>query len=397
MTEGAGAEEAAPPLRAWLGSMGGRTRALLEFHVDREGEDGALALADSVEAADVVIVDYDYPGVRAEIESGRWRDGPPLVALAHASPRLNGALVLPKPLDRSRLDALVRQLRDGEPIVVNTAVDEAPADPSDASPEHAGTAPHAPSDVAPFERADVVPPERTARRRRPATDPTASPRDPRSHRRVDALCGPPRTLDELADAADPVHRYDPSRHPVATLARSLGGGADERGVAFDVAGVELYVLPWLDRVCTSESLTWTAGVERVFGDVDEADITRTDYTAATLNALIERVRTRARQAFSTDAFRWLAALFSARGRLPYGVELDRPLQLAHWPNLSRLEATPDSPAIVAAWTARPRSIADVVREVGCEPRYVTALYAATTAAGLLRAAADEENGEDDGT
>jgi len=389
--------EAMPPIRAWLRWMNERTRALLEYHFEHDPQRG-FVIAASGEAADVVIVDHDFPGARAAIDSGKWRDGPPLIVLAHGELTLDDALVLTKPVDRSSLDAAAVRLRDAahdaRPAAGPGSRTETPPSSTPSAP--ATAAPSAPVAEPPLlelgDRRSAVLPDLTAV--------ASAPRDERARARVDALCGPPRTLDELADPDDPVHRYDPARHLSGRLTDALdtlaAGKGEILGLTLTLPGVELYVLPWLDRVCTSEPLTWHVGVDRAFRPLEDGDGDVVTYPAGTINELVGRVNADACQAYPTAAFRWLAALFSARGRLPLSADVERAFRLARWPNLSRLEMTPECMRIVADWTANPRSVADMIRHLGCEPRYVTALHAATTAAGLLHPADPTDPGEDDG-
>ena len=436
----------ARPIEAWLSSMSERTRALLEFHFDRDAG-RAFALASSAAAADVVIVDYDYPGARAALEGGKWVDGPPLVVLAHGTPVVDGALVLAKPLDRSSLDTAAERLRAAPPGTrpsgpVGARPDDAappsmrvgattrvlsgvPATPPvDRSPEPSPPEPPAEARATSTSGSPSEPPPEPSpepspeppllkiapgRRRAPPRDPVAvaiAPRGERARARESALCGPPRSLAELAAPRDPEHRYDPTRHFGGHLAAALDGleadGSDVRGLTLSVSGVEFHVLPWLDRIYTSEPMTWQVDVDRVFRELDDADVTLLPYRATTVNTLVARVNANASQAFPVSAFRWLAALFSARGRLPHGVGVDDPFVLAHWPNLSRLELTPACLSIVTEWTSRPCSISAMVERVGCEPRHVTALYAAASERGLLRRATGtndsfRDDGDDDGT
>jgi len=391
------AERDVGPLKVVLSAMSERTRAMLEYHFDRDADE-VFAVADVGDAPDAIIVDYDHPGTRAAIESGKWASGPPLIALAHGEVEAASAVLVSKPIEPAALAAAAAWLRDPgsrpaetreEPSSTARAVPAPVAEPTPATDPVAERSRRLP--LAARDLDDVAPTASAASRRRPV-EPDASALDDgssdlRRRARVEALCGPARALAAFDDPNDPAHRHDPARHLDGHLARALDAlqakGSELRGVTLVMPDIEVYVLPWLDRVCTSEPLNWSAAVERVFREHDDDEVDLVTYDIRTVNTLVGRVNANACQSYPLGAFRWLAALFSARGRLPFGVDVRRPVQLRHWPAFTRLEMTPGCLAIAAEWTRAPRTIGSMVEHLGCEPRHVTAFHAGARAAGLL--------------
>jgi hypothetical protein len=92
-----------------------------------------------------------------------------------------------------------------------------------------------------------------------------------------------------------------------------------------------------------------------------------------------------------ESFLWKVALWSARGRVPLGTDLDAPVRLSAWPNFTRLWIPPHALRIAALWSRQPHSLLTTARLVAAPQRYVFTFYSAVHALGLaapLRDAAD---------
>lgn len=84
-----------------------------------------------------------------------------------------------------------------------------------------------------------------------------------------------------------------------------------------------------------------------------------------------------------DAFLWKLALWTSKGRLPFGFNAEHPVYLKYWPNFTRLMITPDAMRISAVLAQAPRSPLDIVRELNVRAEYVFAFIAACHAIGIL--------------
>jgi len=84
-----------------------------------------------------------------------------------------------------------------------------------------------------------------------------------------------------------------------------------------------------------------------------------------------------------DAFIWLTALLSSRGRLPEGTDLRQLVRLGQWSHLTRLTPTPHSLKTVALWSAGETSLHDTPARLGIPQRYVFAFYSAALAVGMV--------------
>jgi hypothetical protein len=85
-----------------------------------------------------------------------------------------------------------------------------------------------------------------------------------------------------------------------------------------------------------------------------------------------------------DAMLWKVALWSARGRLPIGIDIHSKISLHHWPNLTRLVNIPQFLRVAVLWAKYPRTLADTVEALGIEARYVCAFFSACHALDLTQ-------------
>jgi hypothetical protein len=86
-----------------------------------------------------------------------------------------------------------------------------------------------------------------------------------------------------------------------------------------------------------------------------------------------------------DELLWTAAFHASRGRLMAGCYRDDVVQLAHWPNLSRLPRTPHAIQISALLTRYPTSVTLAGRLLGIERTELFQFYSAARCAGVARA------------
>jgi hypothetical protein len=85
-----------------------------------------------------------------------------------------------------------------------------------------------------------------------------------------------------------------------------------------------------------------------------------------------------------DALLWKVALWSARGRLPVGTDINAQIGLQHWPNATRILTMPQFLRIAALWVKSPHSLAATVDMLSIEARYVCAFFSACQVLNLTR-------------
>ena len=98
----------------------------------------------------------------------------------------------------------------------------------------------------------------------------------------------------------------------------------------------------------------------------------------------------AAETYSAESIVWQLALCASRGRLPANTSLDRPISLAYWPNLTRLQVPPHAARILSVWSRNGNSLRDTVESLDVPQRYIFALYSACSAIGLIQPGKKQE-------
>jgi hypothetical protein len=88
-----------------------------------------------------------------------------------------------------------------------------------------------------------------------------------------------------------------------------------------------------------------------------------------------------------DDFIWKITIWTARGRLAAGTNIDTPFRLAYWPNLTRLLPIAHGLRIAAYWIKNEASIREVAAELGLPFPAVCDFFSATSAIGAMEAIA----------
>jgi hypothetical protein len=92
-----------------------------------------------------------------------------------------------------------------------------------------------------------------------------------------------------------------------------------------------------------------------------------------------------------DGLLWKVTLWSARGRLPLGIQIDMTIGLRQWPNLTRLLAIPHFLRIAALWVKTPQTLSKTADMLNIEARYVCAFFSACYALELTQSLTTAEN------
>ena len=86
---------------------------------------------------------------------------------------------------------------------------------------------------------------------------------------------------------------------------------------------------------------------------------------------------------SLEAFLWKVALWSSKGRVPRGVDLNHQALLKRWPNFTRLLVMPHAMRIAALLHRQPCNLFEAARILGIRQQYVFAFFSAAYAQGLI--------------
>lgn len=89
------------------------------------------------------------------------------------------------------------------------------------------------------------------------------------------------------------------------------------------------------------------------------------------------------RAVPLDALLWKIVLWTSKGRIPQGVELDHEVHLTRWPNFTRLLVTPHAMRIAALLQQKPCTLFEAAQILSVRQQYVFAFFSAAWAAGLV--------------
>lgn len=90
-----------------------------------------------------------------------------------------------------------------------------------------------------------------------------------------------------------------------------------------------------------------------------------------------------------EAFLWKLALYTYRGFLPEGINVNKPVYLKYWPNLTRLEPTPNAMRIASLLSRQPVALAFIVRILNIPQKHVFNFFSAAYATGFAGSAVRE--------
>lgn len=86
---------------------------------------------------------------------------------------------------------------------------------------------------------------------------------------------------------------------------------------------------------------------------------------------------------SMDAFLWKLAIWTSKGRYPSSLDIDQPIYLKKWPNMTRLVVTPHALRISALLIRGPRTMLNIAEVLNIKPQYVFVFVSACQALDLL--------------
>lgn len=131
---------------------------------------------------------------------------------------------------------------------------------------------------------------------------------------------------------------------------------------------------WLDA--DDKQTRAFAGMPLGKSSISQMSLTAVDLTK-TANRSLDKFQ-------DMSAFIWKLAIWTSKGRFPIGLDIQRPVFLANWPNFTRLVITPDALRIAALLVDAPRTPLDVAGVLQISPQYVFAFISACHSIGILR-------------
>ena len=108
-----------------------------------------------------------------------------------------------------------------------------------------------------------------------------------------------------------------------------------------------------------------------------------DYDGDRILAL-NKSKSQSLRTVSIENFLWKIALWSSRGCLPKGLDINTPVYLTGWPNFTRVENFPHAMRIAALLTQRPVVLREIPQQLNIPQRYVFGFTSASMALGMLQ-------------
>ena len=125
-------------------------------------------------------------------------------------------------------------------------------------------------------------------------------------------------------------------------------------------------------------------------DIDLPDLARQDFSGGQISVSECAMPGKNCQLqLELEAFLWRLALYTYRGCLPEGIDVNKPVYLKYWPNLTRLEPTPNAMRIASLWCRQPVAPAFIVRILNIPQKHVFNFFAAANAIGFAGPAVRE--------
>jgi DNA-binding NarL/FixJ family response regulator len=125
-------------------------------------------------------------------------------------------------------------------------------------------------------------------------------------------------------------------------------------------------------------------------DIDLADLASLDFSGGQISVSECAMPGKNFQLqLELEAFLWRLALYTYRGRLPEGIDVNKPVYLKYWPNLTRLEPTPNAMRIASLLCRQPVALAFIVRILNVPQKHVFNFFAAANAIGFAGPAVRE--------
>jgi hypothetical protein len=192
--------------------------------------------------------------------------------------------------------------------------------------------------------------------------------------------------------------FDPSVHLISYVKKAI----TESSALKKISKISLFndktivVNPRLGQVITAMSESMLRSMAIVAIKDEEARL-HVETIGSQLPDAFNPQKNTSLKVYKTDAFLWMLAISTARGRMPLEVGdsvfyPDKPVFMQHWPNLTRLEAVPYAQQITALLTSHPRPLGEVASLLNIDIKHVINLFYASALignAGQARRPADK--------
>lgn len=404
------------PLRISLLSISPQNRAILEFFFAGAGKT-LFRLVPEPEA-DVLLVDFDFPGAEQEWQTYQHTHKP-LIALAMRERTPEHGIWLAKPLTSKALTEAAERLQGlVKTEVATTPIAQAEPEAPSITPEPPPIIPRTsqaqpfgltqnrrthPALVIPIEEDedepavpaaefkaqsllsqiedDLTPQPAPLVRKKKPVEPEAEPDPLKLEQRWRQLCG------SRADIHPSQWRGSPLLYPTQHLLQQ------HLKEALKVAQVSNQ--PVQLKIDVKDSITLLPQTREALSSLDIYSERFSDLCTQPLEAgrvqlyipnageIDQLPATLKSHCYDLEALIWTLSLLTSNGRAPESANLDQRMILTYWPNFTRLEFIPHAMRLAATWQQRAGTVFEIAQWLNIPQRYVLAFYNAATLLDLL--------------
>jgi hypothetical protein len=408
-------------LNVSLLDMSNHNQAILEFFFKGAGKN-VFNMVSSHDDADVFISDFDQPQALQNWQSHFAESQKPVIVLAYKQPEAHDKLLwLPKPLSSI---ALMKAANDVKAIL-SGAVISSPAKTTSqtaqppSSVKSAGDTTNTVSSIQKPSMPDnplkhkFVPPKVAAKQatshtfRQPGTgstqlvtetriNPRKKPTDqPKKveekpvdiearKKRWQQLCGDYPDIQNTDNWQQECVNYAPENYFISSLKDALRLAMQSKQmVELKTQDEQMVIMPDVFQIYFTLGLKSDAYIEFCQTPIRKSNVHI--HILNTSEAELARHKANQNKDMLNDleAFVWTSQLLTAQGRLPRGVDINKPELLKYWPNVTRVEEIPHFMSIAALWADEASSMLDLSRKLKIPQRYVFSFYNASTILGLM--------------
>lgn len=214
------------------------------------------------------------------------------------------------------------------------------------------------------------------------TDNKASSKESESLTTAERLCGSLPDVDPLDPIAISKVYYEPKNYLQGILEKSLAIGKQQKtGIVISGFAELIILLPETNQAfcpLKDHELRAICLMPIQHRLINTILINQTDKT------FYAQIQKNMIQSQPLDQFLWKISLWTSHGRIPVGIDLNKPVYLYRWPNLTRLLLTPHALRIAALWKKCPYSLIDTAHALNIPQRYVFTFFAAVHSLQLVR-------------
>lgn len=364
------------PLRVALHGMDGRSLKTMVMFLQGPCK-GVAAVVDPIEA-EVDIIDADFPTAKSIFEELKQRSSQrPIIAMSLEDLRLDNSIYLKKPVTREGMFQALQQAKESlaqaqppskGPALNRQLIKEV------SSPAVQKTGVEA-SQSAPQQYTEKVIVE--SERKKTAKHQSSMQFNEGGFSTFIGLMPEIDAKDKeqvLKSSYNPKHYYQGYVKSAFNVAITKA-----RVVQLNSGWKPLLIFPhsnevWLDA--EDKQLRAFAGLPVSNATSSSLSLSPVDMKTTRVDADLEKFQ-------SMEAFLWKLAIWTSKGRYPVSLDIEQPIYLKRWPNMTRLTVTPHALRICALLIREPRTMVNIAEVLNIKLQYVFVFVSACQVLDLI--------------